>query len=69
MKWDAEVFISYARGLEICFSPSVFHITVVLVLHICCNYTTLGASEELELLMYTFLGATGGGDEGGLKKY
>lgn len=47
----------------------VFHITVVLVLHICCNYTTLGASEELELLMYTFLGATGGGDEGGLKKY
>ena len=44
---------------------------MVLVLHICCNYTTLGASEELELLMYTFLGATGGGGggEGGLKKY
>ena len=44
---------------------------MVPVLHICCNYTTLGASEELELLMYTFLGGTGGGGggEGGLKKY
>lgn len=44
---------------------------MVPVLHICCNYTTLGASEELELLMYTFLGAAGGGvgGEGGLKKY
>lgn len=48
------------------FHPVFFHITVVLVLHICCNYTTLGVSEELELLMYTFLGAAG--REGGLKK-
>ena len=34
----------------------VVHITMVLVLHICCNYPKLGVSEELKLLLYTFLG-------------
>lgn len=43
----------------------VFHITVVLVLHICYNYIKLGVSEELELLTYTFLGDAEG--EGGKK--
>lgn len=38
---------------------------MVLVLNICCNYTKLGVSEELELLMYTFLRATGRGGGGG----
>ena len=55
-KMQKSLFHTYEVWKFVFHPVYVFHITMVLVLHICCNYAKLGVSEELKLLLYTFLG-------------